>query len=473
MAFLLFFTAFVLSGIAAYYSVIGLIAIFSAAVIPVAVMGGSLEAAKLVVASWLYRYWKSIPFLMKAYFTSALVILMLITSMGIFGFLSKAHSDQSLVSGDVQAKIAVYDEKIKTAKENIDANRKALKQMDEAVDQVMARSTSETGADKAVALRRTQQKERGRLLAEIETYQKTVTSLSEERAPIAAEVRKVEAEVGPIKYIAAMIYGDNTDENMLERSVRWLIILLIAVFDPLAVLMLIAANLTQIKSKEWKKQAEEVKSDDKQIETIPNETELPLVVETTEPQEAQPVDAVLPEPSIQPDTTMETVGEPVSVDPHPIGWMYTMATTTEPEVKVKKKRTPTKKVVAKKTPAKKKAPAKAVTVKKAPPKKKVVIPEPIPEPIPEIISPNAPDLDASIERPGDYLTEPTDQIVEDKSIVQGFIPSPVTTENQIQTMIDNNDTNGLEEAYKRIVKELGKKNRSKSTHWGPIKNNKK
>jgi hypothetical protein len=471
MAFLLFFTAFVLSGIAAYYSVIGLIAIFSASVIPVAIMGGSLEAAKLVVASWLYRYWKSIPFLMKAYFTSALVILMLITSMGIFGFLSKAHSDQSLVSGDVAAKISVYDEKIKTAKENIDANRKALKQMDEAVDQVMGRSTDEKGADKAVALRRSQQKERGRLIAEIETYQKTVSVLNEERAPIAAEVRKVEAEVGPLKYIAAMIYGDNPDENMLERSVRWLIILLICVFDPLAVLMLIAANLTQIKSSEWKKQAEEVKPDVEQTKTIPDETELPMVTETAESQEAQPIDAPLFEPSFQPDAPMETVGEPVSVDPHPIGWMYTTVTTTTPEVKVKKKRTPAKKVVAKKiTPKKvvaKKVPPKKIVAKKTPSKKKVAAPEP------EVISPNAPNLDASIERPGDYLTESVDQVVEDKSIVQGFIPQPITVETQIQTMIDNNDTTGLEEAYKRIVKELGKKNRSKSTHWGPIKNNKK
>jgi hypothetical protein len=466
MAFLLFFTAFVLSGIAAYYSVIGLIAIFSASVIPVAIMGGSLEAAKLVVASWLYRYWKSIPFLMKAYFTSALVILMLITSMGIFGFLSKAHSDQSLVSGDVSAKISIYDEKIKTAKENIDANRKALKQMDEAVDQVMGRSTDEKVADKAVALRRAQQKERGRLIAEIETYQKTISSLNEERAPIAAEVRKVEAEVGPLKYIAAMIYGDNPDENMLERSVRWLIILLIAVFDPLAVLMLIAANLTQIKSKEWKKQAEEVKSDDKQHEIIHDKIELPVVTEVTEQQETQPIDAPLPEPSVQPNTAVETVGEPVSVDPHPIGWMYTTVTKTEPVVKTKKKafkKTPAKKVVTKK-----KVPAKKVVAKKAPPKKKVVTPQPE-----IIVSPNAPDLDASIERPGDYLTESVDQNVEDKSIVQGFTPQPITVENQIQTMIDNNDTNGLEEAYKRIVKELGKKNRSKSTHWGPIKNNKK
>jgi hypothetical protein len=453
MAFLLFFTAFVLSGIAAYYSVIGIIAIFSAAVIPVAVMASSLEVAKLVVASWLYRYWKHIPILMKAYFTVSLVVLMLITSMGIFGFLSKAHSDQSLVSGDVTAKIAVYDEKIKTAKENIDANRKALKQMDEAVDQVMARSTSETGADKAVALRRVQQKERQRLIAEIETYQKTVSSLNEARAPIAAEVRKVEAEVGPIKYIAAMIYGDDPDENTLERSVRWLIILLICVFDPLAVLMLIAANLTQIKSKEWKKQAEEFKTDVEQTKIIHNETELPLVAETAKPEEAQPVDAPLPEPSFQPDTPMETVGEPVSVDPHPIGWMYS-TTVAETVAKPKKKKAPAKKVVAKKIPS----------------KKKVVAPDPEP-----IVSPNAPELDASIERPGDYLTltPPVDQNVEDKSIVQGFIPQPVTTENQIQTMIDNNDTNGLEEAYKRIVKELGKKNRSKSTHWGPIKNNKK
>jgi hypothetical protein len=489
MAFLLFFTAFVLSGIAAYYSVIGIIAIFSAAVIPVAVMASSLEVAKLVVASWLYRYWKHIPILMKTYFTLSLVVLMLITSMGIFGFLSKAHSDQSLVSGDVTAKIAVYDEKIKTAKENIDANRKALKQMDEAVDQVMARSTSETGADKAVAIRRSQQKERGRLITEIEAYQKTISVLAEQRAPIAAEVRKVEAEVGPIKYIAAMIYGDNPDENTLERSVRWLIILLICVFDPLAVLMLIAANLTQIKSKEWqeektkptyepddgpltdkqinqiKEQVEELKTDEP-IKIIPNEIELPLVTETTEQQETQPINATLPESSIQPDTPMETVGEPVSVDPHPIGWMYS-TTVTETASKPKKKKTPAKKTPPKKVVAKK-APPKKVVAKKAPPKKKVVTPEPIP-------SPNAPELDASIERPGDYLTltPPVDQNVEDKSIVQGFIPQPITSENQIQTMIDNNDTNGLEEAYKQIVKELGKKNRSKSTHWGPIKNNKK
>ena len=239
-----------LSVIAAYYSIAGLTAIFAAAVIPIIVMGGILEIGKVVVTLWLHEYWRQCRFLMKAYLVPAVAVLMLITSMGIFGFLSKAHSDQSLVGGDVQAKIAIYDEKIKIAKDNIDANRKALKQMDEAVDQVMGRSTTETGADKAVAIRRAQSKERVRLQSEIATEQKTITQLNEERAPIAAEVRKVEAEVGPLKYIAKLIYGDNPDANLLEKAVTWVIIVIVAVFDPLAIMMLLAAT----ESLKWERQ---------------------------------------------------------------------------------------------------------------------------------------------------------------------------------------------------------------------------
>ena len=231
-----------LSIIAAYYSIAGLTAIFAAAVIPIMIMGSILELAKVVVTLWLHEYWSRCRWLMKLYLVPAVIMLMLITSMGIFGFLSKAHSDQSLVSGDVTAKISIYDEKIKTEKENIDVSRKSLKQMDEAVDQVMGRSSDEKGADKAVAVRRGQQKERQRLLAEIAESQKRITTLNEQRAPIAAEVRKVEAEVGPIKYIAALIYGDNPDVNILERAVRWVIILLVCVFDPLAIMMLLAST---------------------------------------------------------------------------------------------------------------------------------------------------------------------------------------------------------------------------------------
>jgi len=235
-------TAILLSCVAAYYSVAGLTAIFSAATIPVIIMGGSLELGKIVATVWLHNNWKRVGFLFKAYLVPAVMFLMLLTSMGIFGYLSKAHSDQSLVSGDSVAKVAIYDEKIKISRDNIDANRKALKQMDEAVDQVMGRSADEKGADKAVAIRRGQQKERTRILADIETEQKKITSLNEERAPLAAEFRKVESEVGPIKYIAALIYGDNPDSNVLERAVRLVIIMIVLVFDPLALTLILAAN---------------------------------------------------------------------------------------------------------------------------------------------------------------------------------------------------------------------------------------
>ena len=257
-----------LSIIAAWYSIAGLAAIFAAAVVPIIIMGGILELAKVVVTLWLHEYWRQCRWLMKAYLVPAVFMLMVITSMGIFGFLSKAHMDQGMVSGDVQAKIALYDEKIKIERENIDANRKALKQMDEAVDQVMGRSADEKGADKAVAIRRAQQKERGRLLADIAEAQKKITVLNEQRAPIAAEVRKVEAEVGPIKYIAALIYGDNPDSNVLEKAVRWVIIILVTVFDPLAIMMLLAATESLKWNREKKYPPDDGPLTDEQIEHV-------------------------------------------------------------------------------------------------------------------------------------------------------------------------------------------------------------
>lgn len=237
------FTALLLSTVAAYFSVVGLMAIFASAAIPIAIMGGTLELAKVVTASWVYRNWQTAPTIIRTYLTISVVLLSLITSLGIFGYLSKAHLDQAIPTGDIAAKLALIDEKIKVEKDNIDVNRKAIKQMDDSVDQVMVRSTDEKGADKAANLRKAQQKERGRLLNEIETYNKRVSTLNEERAPIASEIRKVEAEVGPIKYIAALIY-DTSDTDTLEKAVRWVIISLVLVFDPLAILLLIAANIS-------------------------------------------------------------------------------------------------------------------------------------------------------------------------------------------------------------------------------------
>ena len=270
-----------LSVIAAYYSIMGLAAIFAAAVIPIIIMGSILELGKVVVTLWLHEYWSRCRLLMKMYLVPAVAALMLITSMGIFGFLSKAHSDQSLVSGDVQAKISVYDEKIKTAKDNIDANRKALKQMDEAVDQVMGRSADEKGADKAVSIRRSQAKERARLLSEISAEQKTIATVNEARAPIAAEVRKVEAEVGPIKYIAAFVYGDNPETNILERAVRWVIILIVAVFDPLALVLILAAQQSIKWAREDKQETDEAAHKRIDQELAETKQDLDIVAEPT------------------------------------------------------------------------------------------------------------------------------------------------------------------------------------------------
>jgi hypothetical protein len=242
MTYLLFVVALSLSAVAAWYAVAGLVAIFAAATVPIVIMGSLLEASKLVVASWLYRSWKQIPLLMKSYFTIALVVLMLLTSMGIFGFLSKAHLDQAIPTGDVSAKLALIDEKIKTEKENINANRKELSQLDSQVDQTIARTEDARGAERSIQIRRNQQKDRNRILNDIGAAQTKIAKLNEERAPIAAEVRKVEAEVGPIKYIAALIYDDSADTDTLERAVRIVTIMIVLVFDPLAVLLLIAAN---------------------------------------------------------------------------------------------------------------------------------------------------------------------------------------------------------------------------------------
>jgi hypothetical protein len=239
-----------LSLVAAWYSIIGLTAIFAAAVVPIIIMGGIMEVAKVTVTIWLHEYWQYCKRSMKVQLTFSVIVLMFITSMGIFGFLSKAHLDQAVPTGDVAAKVQILDEKIKTERDTIESARRAIAQMDSAVDQTLGRSTTEQGADKAVQIRRSQARERATLQNEISQAQKKIAAYNEERAPIASELRKVEAEVGPIKYIAALIYGDNPDANLLEKAVRWVIIILVLVFDPLAIMMVLAAT----ESIKWERQ---------------------------------------------------------------------------------------------------------------------------------------------------------------------------------------------------------------------------
>lgn len=283
MIFLTFLTAIVLSGVAAYYSVIGLAAIFPGSFMPVVIMGSVLEGSKLVTVSWLYRNWKECPFLIKTYLCMAVTILMLITSMGIFGFLSKAHMEHSADNAPLVNKVAIIDEKINTLRGNIDANRKTIKQYDEAVDQVMGRSTDEKGADKAVTIRKAQQKDRSRISSENEQFQKSITLLQEERAPLSTELKKIEADVGPIKYIAALAYGEATTDIM-DKAVRLVILLIIVVFDPLAILLLIAANMS-LNEKHGFKDVEEfferARTNVKQLDE--EEMEIPVFVPKEEP----------------------------------------------------------------------------------------------------------------------------------------------------------------------------------------------
>ena len=280
LALLTLISGLAISAVAIYYSVQGLAAIFAAAVIPIVVMGTILEVSKLVAAWWLKANWHRAPFLLKSYLLIAVVVLMLITSMGIFGFLSKAHTDQAVPAGDVVSQVALYDEKIKTQRDNIETARKALLQMDAQVDQLLGRSDDERGAERAVQVRRNQARERTRLQNEIAVAQTEIAKLNEQKAPIAGQLRALEAEVGPIKYIAALIYGDNPDANVLEKAVTWVIMVIVFVFDPLAVLLLLASQL----SFQWYRQdrnqpkyeADEGPLTDNQIEQIQETASVPV-----------------------------------------------------------------------------------------------------------------------------------------------------------------------------------------------------
>jgi hypothetical protein len=260
------FVALALSTIAAWYSIVGLTAIFAGAVIPIIIMGTALEFAKITTTVWLRKYWHRCSIIMKIYLVPAVVALAVLTSMGIFGFLSKAHLDQNIGSGDVQAQVSLLDEKIATQRETIKSSKAAIAQMDMQVNDIMTKGDSEKSVERSVMIRKQQAKERASLMKDIEVANKEIQKLNEERAPIASELRKVEAEVGPIKYIAALIYGDNPDANVLERAVRWVIILLVVVFDPLAIMLVLAAN----QSKEWDEN-DDVEQENKLREQVEHE----------------------------------------------------------------------------------------------------------------------------------------------------------------------------------------------------------
>ena len=239
LAYLTLLTALAISGVAAYYSIIGLIAIFSASVIPIAVMGVVLETGKLVTAAWLYHYWKKVNVLLKTYLISAVFVLMFITSMGIFGFLSKAHIEQTSVSADNTLQIESIDSQITRQRTDIDRAEKQLTLLDDALEKYV-----ELGAiTKGLNARKDQQGERDALTTTINDATDNIATLTQTKYELRTKQNELVAEVGPIKYIAELVYG-NSNTNTLEEAVRWVILILVWVFDPLAVLLLISANIS-------------------------------------------------------------------------------------------------------------------------------------------------------------------------------------------------------------------------------------
>ncbi|MDA9008150.1 hypothetical protein N9J18_02825, partial [Porticoccaceae bacterium] len=228
-------SAISISVVAALYSLLGLAAIFSAAKIPVLLMGGVLEVSKLVTASWLYHNWKRTPVLLKSYLTVAVVVLIFITSMGIFGFLSKAHLDQTITAGDNTLEISQIDSRIERQNKRIVDADTVIAQLDKSV-QVLIDFDRIRGKDGAIAVRESQKEERANLNAVIDDAQNEVTILNNKRLALSKEQLAIEAEVGPLKYIAELIYGDEAKDHF-DEAVRYVILLLIFVFDPLAVLL--------------------------------------------------------------------------------------------------------------------------------------------------------------------------------------------------------------------------------------------
>jgi hypothetical protein len=231
-------TGTALSVVAAWYSVTGLTAIFAGAFWAVIILGSTLEFGKIVLAAWLYRNWKYVPLLMKTYFTIALFILMLITSMGIFGFLSKAHLDQTAPTGDVAAKIERIDNSITRERTRITRAETQIVQLDKAINSIIDKNNR---AQTALQIRNQQKKERADIAAEMKDAQANIDKLMDERMPLATKTREMRNEVGPIRYVAEMIYGQDGEKD-LEAAIRAMILLLVFVIDPLAVLLIIAAS---------------------------------------------------------------------------------------------------------------------------------------------------------------------------------------------------------------------------------------
>jgi len=256
LTLLTFLSAISISVIAAGYSIVGLATLFAGAVVPIIAMGSALEVGKLVAASWLYHNWNSdVPRLLKTYLFGAIIILIFITSLGIFGFLSKAHLDQVKPTSSNAIKIQVIDKQISQQNLIIERAEKQITLLDKALEVYIDKEYVSRGLKE----RKKQEEERTLLNNAINEASDKIAELTNQKAELSLAQDKIEAEVGPIKYVAELIYGENAQDNF-DKAVRFVILILIFVFDPLAVLLLIAANISL---RQWRKKRSIKQSEDK------------------------------------------------------------------------------------------------------------------------------------------------------------------------------------------------------------------
>ena len=239
LALITLFTALAISAVAAFYSIVGLMAIFSASALSIAIMGAVLEVGKLITASWLYQNWKTIPKLLKYYLTSAVVVLMFITSMGIFGYLSKSHIDAGTNTSQLQIKLERLNNYIKSEQKTIDRAERQLENLDKALERYVELGAVSKGLDRRLE----QEEERDILTSMVNKSQFKIDEYLDEKSEYDLEIKNFEVEVGPLKYISALIYGDDA-LNFLDSAVRIVILILVFVFDTLAVLLVVAANIS-------------------------------------------------------------------------------------------------------------------------------------------------------------------------------------------------------------------------------------
>ena len=232
-------TALAISTVAAWYSIIGLMAIFAGATTAIMIMGIVLEIGKLICASWTFTNWKKCPVIMKTYFILAVVVLMLITSLGIFGFLSRAHITQSNPTSLMEERIERIELKVNQRQIQINRYQGRLDTLDQALQRYIELGAISKGLSKIGAM----DNETNLLKTKIQGLENEIDGLMDEKYELKTNLSLAEVETGPIKYVASMLY-DEVSASELETAVRWIIILLIFVFDPLAVVLVIAANIS-------------------------------------------------------------------------------------------------------------------------------------------------------------------------------------------------------------------------------------